>query len=185
MDDQLVLQVRCRVYERVMVISDDGLVGGVSPLRTSLTELDTLVEESTDPLRCHGAFPKSLRVNLEPPISSLSNVVVLAVRDVVTGAMVCCLASSTWGLTRVSSSGMTSQTCFCPFSFHLVSSRKIRTFWCSLGLSLLSKPFFALLNKFGGFVPVHCGSSSATASGEGLADGGSSASRVLSDTGGV
>lgn len=54
-----------------------GLAGGVLPLRTALMELDTLVNESPDSFRCHGALPKSLRPILEVWNSSLNHVPVL------------------------------------------------------------------------------------------------------------
>lgn len=44
-------------------------------LSRSLTELATLLIESPESLRCHGAFPNILRENLIGPLSSLSKVV--------------------------------------------------------------------------------------------------------------
>lgn len=53
------------------------MAGGVPPRRTSLTELPTELKEPSDPLRCHGALPKSLREILDEPASSLNQVPLL------------------------------------------------------------------------------------------------------------
>jgi hypothetical protein len=53
------------------VRSDDGVPGGVPPLRISNTELDMVLNESPDSLRCQGAFPNNFLVNFEAPCSSL------------------------------------------------------------------------------------------------------------------
>lgn len=47
------------------------------PLRTALMELETLLIESLDSFRCHGALPNSLRPILRAWCSSLNHVPVL------------------------------------------------------------------------------------------------------------
>jgi hypothetical protein len=64
-------------------IQDDVLElregGGVSPLSISLTELVTLLKESPDSLRTHGALPKSFRRSLSLLVSSFDHAPVFVI----------------------------------------------------------------------------------------------------------
>lgn len=53
--------------------------GGVSPLSISLTELVTLLKESPDSLRTHGALPKSFRRSLSLLVSSFDHAPVFVI----------------------------------------------------------------------------------------------------------
>lgn len=56
-------------------IFEYGVFGGVRPLRISMIELATLLSESPDSLRCHGAFLNIFREILIVTLASLSVVV--------------------------------------------------------------------------------------------------------------